>query len=297
MIRVPEDFSNLDEAIAGAFDGDTIELAPGVYDVAIRISTSLTLRGDSADPSSVVLRASSWAVPAIYVESSQTPTVVLVGVTIEGPPEECGIVVGGSANLVMRDCQLLGNLTGVVVFEEASGVFEKGVQLDVRQSVFVGPNRTRTLDRSNGVLVEGGASAYVQGCSFRWFEDAVVTQGGARLSVESSSIAECCSGITIWNLVTDATEGRFVQNSIESCNVGISMTGSTTKVEISYNTISSCGRPVAVYSIACGTYTDGAPFSGAIIGQGNRFLDNASALCPPIELPFWPGGFASSSCD
>jgi nitrous oxidase accessory protein NosD len=239
---------------------------------------------------------------------------------------ECGIVVGGSANLVMRDCQLLGNLTGVVVFEEASGVFEncvfrnsvhagvfvlergraeitgckfdvlpgvsvrgkgEGVQLDVRQSVFVGPNRTRTLDRSNGVLVEGGASAYVQG----W------TQGGARLSVESSSIAECCSGITIWNLVTDATEGRFVQNSIESCNVGISMTGSTTKVEISYNTISSCGRPVAVYSIACGTYTDGAPFSGAIIGQGNRFLDNASALCPPIELPFWPGGFASSSCD
>jgi len=49
-IRVPEDYATISAAIAAAANGDTIDIAPGVYAGAVTLNKSVTLSGRFADP-------------------------------------------------------------------------------------------------------------------------------------------------------------------------------------------------------------------------------------------------------
>lgn len=85
-IRVPEDYATISAAINAAVNGDTIDVAPGVYTGAIVLNKSVTLRGRFGDPddprNNTTILDSGGAVDVITVPSGISPGPTVTGLLL-----------------------------------------------------------------------------------------------------------------------------------------------------------------------------------------------------------------------
>jgi hypothetical protein len=102
IIRVPQDFSSIEEAIEKASEGDTIEISDGTYFVSLYINKALTLKGKTRD--GVTLRPKEN-----YIATIESPigTINFANITLNGkvdqlinsrPNPECIILLAGDIN-------------------------------------------------------------------------------------------------------------------------------------------------------------------------------------------------------
>lgn len=93
--HVPGDFASLDEAIAAAQNGDTIQMAPGTYPGSFTMDKDLTVVGNPASPGEVVLQVTGFWLAA---PSSMT----LQGLTLSG--ENCQDSAAMTGGAIIEDC-------------------------------------------------------------------------------------------------------------------------------------------------------------------------------------------------
>lgn len=154
IIRVPQDFQSISEALAAAPDHALIELAAGLYREALAVNRPVTLRGDEAG--GVVIAAPDDA-PAIEIRD--TEDVTIEGLTIIGG--EYGLFVTRSQNIALRDNHVSGSrLTGIKVRLGAADILDNTV-IQARPPYGMGIHVTNTTQwppsRVAGNIVLGNA--------------------------------------------------------------------------------------------------------------------------------------------
>ncbi len=106
LIRVPEQVPTLNQAVAQASSGATIELAPGTYrNVAAVVTRALTIRG-GVNPAQVVL-VGNGAEPVLTVAGNANP-VLLEGVTLKGGGH--GLLIGDRARVTVQNAFVQENV-------------------------------------------------------------------------------------------------------------------------------------------------------------------------------------------
>ncbi len=98
VIRVPDDYASIQEAIRAATDGDTVSVGPGVYAEVVSITKSLTLERGSIE--NVIIQGSVYG---------SAPDITIEGFTIRGGLT--GIALSQSDRSVVKDCRI-GPITG-----------------------------------------------------------------------------------------------------------------------------------------------------------------------------------------
>jgi len=289
VLHVPSQFPSISEAIAHASPGATIYVSPGTYIENPVIAIPLSLVGLDEEDEVVRIESEEASEPIIEVRLSERQGVLIQGLLlVTAGPGACILANGADdARVTVRRCSF-----------EATGGYETNCidvvrgNMTVADSTFVGPNKAqRVLDRSNGVFVRADASAIVRDCTFSDFEDSVATQGGRRLVVQGSRITRSIGGLTIWNGDSDETEVIFDRNTILDCVAGITLTGHTVSISITWNRISeSRWLPFRIALPTCPGTEGGTPFTGQIRGRANT-VDTPEALCPWEDDPYWPAGF------
>ena len=155
-------YTTLAAASRDAEAGDTIVLAPGIYEGARFHADGLTIRAaESALPGSVVVSGDAVAGKALFVVAGDDVTVT--GLTFEGARAPDGNGAGIRAegrNLTVTDARFVGNEMGIL----ANSV--DGSVLTVRRSRFTG-TASRAPDRvGHAIYANGIARLVVTGSTF-----------------------------------------------------------------------------------------------------------------------------------
>lgn len=167
----------LNTAIATALDGDTIELADGVYDLDAdnQIDVGLTMRGVSDNPESAVVRLTELDQGiAAFLSFQGTGPLVFQGLTFMGF-DAWATLLGHNFGLELENC-IFRNNTALAVLVGNSGISVRGCQF---------------LENSVQTVISSNASLTASGCSFR---DNVTVQGV--MTVEFGDIDLADSEIT-----------------------------------------------------------------------------------------------------
>lgn len=115
-VSVPGDFPTIQAAIDGAADGSVVQIAAGHYAEKLTISyvtRTLTLRGDVADPSQVVVDASGTTGAALSVVNCGS-NVQIEGITVSGGSgsmTDGGGLFLANSDVVFRNCVFENNST------------------------------------------------------------------------------------------------------------------------------------------------------------------------------------------
>ena len=169
---------SIQELIDAADRESTVVIPAGIYRENLHLRKSLTLVGDSSDPSQVVIRGVEDDRPAIYIVGDGTCQVTLQGLTIESSKEngilvernakahaeqvhvkDCqvsGFSVRGAASLTMIDCTSSGNTrNGVSVVGDSSATL---VDCELRESAAAGlaARTTGTISVTESAVAENG---------------------------------------------------------------------------------------------------------------------------------------------
>jgi hypothetical protein len=136
-VAVPQTFATIAAALAAAFEGDTVRVAPGAYGDAtgepapIRLRAGIALVGAGADVTAIRSRggaAAPWPLDAPAVVAALGPafggdadsTTLLRGLRIDGGGAAAwGVLIAGAAPTV-EDCVVLGSRGGAVAGGAAS---------------------------------------------------------------------------------------------------------------------------------------------------------------------------------
>jgi hypothetical protein len=162
------DCASLGEALAGARDGDVIELRPGVYDESARISKSVTIVGGGSSPDQV-----SFSCAGTQTLQIDAGRVVLENMRLSNAGHE------GHWAITLAKARL--SLRKVKVLSAAGGVRVLDADLDVSDSELGGSIALAVSGESRANIVhatltgEGAAAVAAEG-------------GGVYLNMEDSSI-------------------------------------------------------------------------------------------------------------
>ena len=129
--------STIAAAVAAAFPGSTIKVAPGAYKEDVVIGKSLSLIG--ADSSDVIIDAAGLS-NGIYVDGLDNPglrNIVVSGFTIESANYE-GVLITNATNVTIKGNRVLNNDTGLNIDEDTclgQPPFESGEDFDCGEGV------------------------------------------------------------------------------------------------------------------------------------------------------------------
>ena len=119
VIHVPEDFPVIMDAVAVAVDGDTVLLAPGTYSQSVRLTASITLRGESRFTTAIL--SDSRPAVAVDADSAKIESLSLTGGSAAllftrgfstlrdldiSSSRGTGLSSTGSAEVELRDCRI-----------------------------------------------------------------------------------------------------------------------------------------------------------------------------------------------
>ena len=151
VIRVPEDYPTIQEAINAADPGDTILVPPGTYNESIIIGKQITLIGEGKENTVIVGRGVG---DVIYVSSDG---VKISGFTIKGsgnryisPFEggDAGIKLDGVENCVISNCIVTENNLGIFLNSSDNNIIE---------------NNTCYLNRKDGIHLRFSNNNIIRG--------------------------------------------------------------------------------------------------------------------------------------
>ena len=161
-LRVPGDYSTIQDAVDASQDGDVILIAPGFYSgFAVVEKANLTILGTGSDPESVVISGT------VLIKDSASITLSTLMITGDGNGVE---IDGEIRTLTIQNCWLIRNeLSGIVFLPTA--VYEDVKLLDcmVRYNgydgVVLGGRGREVLLQGNDISFNGRATP--TGCGIR----------------------------------------------------------------------------------------------------------------------------------
>ena len=202
VIRVPEDYETIGEALAAAPEGAVIEIAAGAYPESLVINQPVSLR--PAGKGEVLL---SPAVDEPVIAIVDTESVTIEGLTIAGG--EIGIFVTHSQDVVIRDNFVSGSrLVGIKVRLGASDILDNTV-FHAQPPYGMGIHVTNTTQwppsRVIGNLVFGNTRSGIYTNMTGMIEvfDNVVTDNGHHgIAITEMSHADVFRNIVVDNALT-----------------------------------------------------------------------------------------------
>ncbi len=208
-LAVPGAYRTISAAVRAARDGDTIEVAPGTYTeqvLFLESSRNLTLRGNPADPSTVIVDGNGVH-DSVFRIQDWTGSLLIEGFTITGgrgtDGYAGGIHISHADDVVFRDCAVVGNHSamhgGGANLIAAGGLFQRCVFHD---------NAADQL--GGGALVQTGSTTVFAQCQFVNNTAGVVDPqngGGGGLYVRDSSP-------TLVGCLVQGNSGKFAGGGI-----------------------------------------------------------------------------------
>lgn len=285
-IRVPQDFKTIQQAVNAAQMGDTILIAPGIYQENLTVDKPLTLRG--ADRDAVVLDGSTGCrlgEEALRIEDS---TVRLESLTVT----KCSVGIGVRGSATLTNVRLKGNAIGLKVWD--------GGQILLRDSL--------VEDSAVGVEVWVTAQASIRNSTFSINGVGIKALRGSSTFITRSVITKNGIGVEIWDSDQALIEGSVLTENEED---GVWVHGpASARVSLQNNTIARNGqngirlgtspfRPDSIRAeisgntiqenVGCGVWAD-QDSEIKLTGNANRIRDNSAGdLCPAGYA--WPTGF------
>jgi len=211
-IHVPADHLTIQAAVDAANDGDTIEVAPGVYNECINFGIKNLMLIGTAGPSETFIDGDGLDCSLIHIKGGQTHDSLVRGFTIQnadgGTPMEHDptIVVGGGLRIresspVIEDCHFINNRSGY-----GGGAHVLSSDSPIRDCVF--QNNFASGD-CGGLLIFWGSNV-VENCLFE-NNYGNLNAGGLKVLLSTTTVLNC----TITNNSTQHFGGGLVWFSTE----------------------------------------------------------------------------------
>ncbi len=276
-LRVPQDFSTIEQALATALPHDTILIGPGTYLEHLVIVKSITIKGTGRGKTILKGFQDSWAI----VQVVGNALVTLQDLTLTNALNQAGLVIIGKAwatvhgvvishnsqnGIVAQDQALVTIKDSEIVQNDGTGVIAFDQTLVSIHNSLISENRTvgeapwpQLLGR--GIALRDSSRAWIEENRITRHEYAGITVGQAtRTIIHKNILAFNYDGIEVGYIDTD---------------------NESAQVKISHNTVQG--------SWFCGVRVEEAEKSIQLIGEENHFVDNHQDLCPP-QYP-WPPNF------
>lgn len=200
QVRVPQDYSSLQEAVDAVAEGGTILIAPGTYEEGLTIWKPLVLRG--AGTSQTILKA----LPGRRLVISIPAGVVGEGASLEGlkvtASKWIGMLIWGRASL--QDVSVSEN-------------WEDGLSIGGLASVTINGS-SFSKNGGDGLDVGGFATVSIKGSFFSENRRRGLTaRDSATVAIETSTISENGGrGIGVWDFATATVrQTQILNNGIE----------------------------------------------------------------------------------
>ncbi|EBA16851.1 nitrous oxide maturation protein NosD [Roseobacter sp. SK209-2-6] len=168
--QVPNEAGAIAHVLAQAADGDTLRLAPGIYNERITLDRPITLDGQGH----ATLQGDGQG----SVVTVTGPGITVQGLTVKGSGSDHGTIDSGiqltktARAPVIRDNTVLGNLYGIDI-HGARDALVTGNTIEGRQ------DRLMNM-RGNGVYVWNAPGATVEGNDIRWGRDGIFVNSSKR---------------------------------------------------------------------------------------------------------------------
>lgn len=276
VLRVPADFPSIEEAVAAAPAGATIQIAEGTYRVQLVIDKDLTLEGLSDN---VMLRASAFTEPIVRVQGSAQVTLRRL-ILDDGTRS---LIVQESAHVVLENSQVRdATLAGVLVRDQA------------RLSCI----NSRILENHGraGITAQDQARLSFDGCIIRGNNsEGVFVMGQARLEAQQS-LFERNRGAAL--VLSDDSQAQLITTRFASNNgLGIQLQGRTQlsirQSEFFSNKLEGSPRGQAI-EVQQAAHVEATQVRFRSEAQGITVKDTATALIQECEF-VEGGGVAISS--
>ncbi len=276
VLRVPADFPSIEEAVAAAPAGATIQIAEGTYRVQLVIDKDLTLEGLSDN---VILRASAFTEPIVRVQGSAQVTLRKL-ILDDGTRS---LIVQESAHVVLENSQVRdATLAGVLVRDQA------------RLSCI----NSRILENHGraGITAQDQARLSFDGCIIRGNNsEGVFVMGQARLEAQRS-LFERNRGAAL--VLSDDSQAQLITTRFASNNgLGIQLQGraqlSIRQSEFFSNKLEGSPRGQAI-EVQQAAHVEATQVRFRSEAQGITVKDTATALIEGCEF-VEGGGVAISS--
>lgn len=199
------DFTSIGEAVAAAVDGDTILVRPGTYGEALVIDKDITLRGDGADRSEVVVEVPADA-PLLPEELAGRCLMGCFDPTSE--PEPTGLLLLETASS-LSNLTVLGLLEGTAVSIHGGAPTLEDVAIEIAAEVADTSREAAGGGRGGGLHIDHGSRAVVRGITHEgWLS---VDRGSSPLFEDSQLLDSC---IQLWG---EDTAAELRRNTITGC--------------------------------------------------------------------------------
>jgi len=289
---------SIQAAIDAAPPGSIVCLPEGKWVESIRITKTITLRGQGAERT--VIQAHKDGAPVVWIDGKvkgEPINVVIEGVTIVGlaleerggaklvVPANFAVLATGYVQLVLKNCTINNAMTGVYLTDDVQGLITKielkvenlgpylkgsGIevwgraQATVVDATIVGP------DLMIGILADAQAQLNVQRVTVTAGEIGLWVRGEAQTRVADARImSQSNTGI----LATYRAQVGIARSFVSECENGLMIRGDA-QVRLVESTVVNCNGGVTVLG------------SSSLVLLENRIAgNNYGVLIPPIGEP------------
>ena len=187
-LNVPNDFEIIQGAVDAAENGDTVLVAPGVYEQTFRIQerplvigSRFLLDGDTTWLDQTVIDGQANGSSVVSIRDVREPGVELVGLTIRNGSTDYGGGIYARASFLTLRCL---NLTENVATRGGAGLYATLCSTLTLEAVTLVANHTWNL-AGGGATVTRNSTATLYGCTFL---DNIGGQGGGLAILDTSRV-------------------------------------------------------------------------------------------------------------
>ena len=201
-LRVPQDYSTLEAAVAAASNGDTIAVAPGRYYAGVTVKDKDIAIVGTAGPSETVLEAAGSDVVNYFSGGGE-----LAGFTITARPgfQARGVEIRGGLHAVrIHDCVFDATVVAEQTYGAAIWCFRSPATID--RNVFRNITEQRDMTFHAGVIFVDNAPVSIVNNVFEHNDTRAVNLSraqGERVTVANNTIVGNWAGIYVANDATD----------------------------------------------------------------------------------------------
>lgn len=220
-IQVPQDYPTIQQAIDGAFPGQTIEVATGIYQERLRIEKSLTLRGKG--PSMTIIDGGGALLNVVTVKAND---VEINGFTMRNG--SYGVYVGYSTACTLRSNCIRDNRWNLAVWGDRWQHFIHDIDstnlVDGKPVYYwINQSNRRVPTDAGFVAVINSTNITVENLNLTTNEQGVLFLGTEKSAIRNVTTSKSDLGLYLWeshyNLITNNTielvsyRGIFLQSS------------------------------------------------------------------------------------
>ena len=172
IIRVPQDYGNIQTALDSSNNYDTIIISQGTYKENLKITKPITIIGDTSNSTFII--TDSLLQASIYVNASN---VLLRNLHIKKEPSNEGIMIENSENCKIENCVIDSNLSissfgpetyfyGIYIISSNNVVVTNCVVKDNRGGSFYGSFGVVEGDDGIGIRIDSSSNVEVKNSFF-----------------------------------------------------------------------------------------------------------------------------------